>query len=522
MKERRMIRLRALCLLFVLSMAVGVLAACGKKGDDGTKTDPASDPGTTDPNETDEWGQNRYDDVVPKLDYGATTVNILMREKGAEDPRRYEWYVDKIESGDELSEKIWFRNQEIEEQLNVKLKFTQRVGDPGNDMLTPMIVNAFTGGGDGVDIISHYHYYATSLATMECYKNVMHPDLTYLHLNNPYWNQNFIRYATSQDRLFVLQGDMNLSTFMTTFVMFFQKDLLRSMCATEAADLYETVLDGKWTIDKLIEMCTDVAVLDSEDGDSAGDIYAFTSHYNVHAYDGFLAAFNMDLTQTDEEGKHSLVGSTAQRKIQQAADKLVNFYRSDDVYLVGRGVTEYTTPVAAFRQNRSIFCVAGLGDYTHLSEMKIDSWGLLPMPKYEARQDSYYAGVQDSHNTVAVMYGSDKNYEMISAVLELFASKSYASVRPVLFNRVIKGQKLQDPQSLKVFDLIMNSTRWDFADIYPTAVQNVRNTLWRDALRGAVYGDGDGSAAVLGAFVINKDPMNKAFEKLDDWLYTHY
>ena len=36
MKERRMIRLRALCLLFVLSMAVGVLAACGKKGDDGT------------------------------------------------------------------------------------------------------------------------------------------------------------------------------------------------------------------------------------------------------------------------------------------------------------------------------------------------------------------------------------------------------------------------------------------------------------------------------------------------------
>ena len=111
---------------------------------------------------------------------------------------------------------------------------------------------------------------------------------------------------------------------------------------------------------------------------------------------------------------------------------------------------------------------------------------------------------------------------MISAVLELFASKSYASVRPVLFNRVIKGQKLQDPQSLKGFDLIMNSTRWDFADIYPTAVQNVRNTLWRDALRGAVYGEGDGAAAVLGAFVINKDPMNKAFEKLDDWLYTHY
>ena len=130
--------------------------------------------------------------------------------------------------------------------------------------------------------------------------------------------------------------------------------------------------------------------------------------------------------------------------------------------------------------------------------------------------------MQDSHNTVAVLYGSDKNYEMISAVLELFASKSYATVRPTLFNRVIKGQKLQDPQSIEVFDLIMNSTRWDFADIYPTAVQNVRNSLWRDALRTAVYGDGDGAAAVIGALATNKRAMNEAFRVLDEWLYSHY
>lgn len=518
MNVRQMVWLRILCLVFVLSLSAGLLAACKTSGDNGTKTDAPSSDNGEDSDATDEWGQNRYDNVVPTLDYDNATVNILMRDAGPEDPRRYEWFVDTLESGDSLSEAIWFRNQEIEEKLSVRLKFTQRP----TDELNATIVNAFTGGGDGVDIISHYHYYATSLSTMECYKNLMHPDFTYLHLDNPYWNQNFIKYATAQDRLFVLQGDMNLSTYMTTFVMFFQKNLLRDMCSTEAAALYEMVLDGKWTIDQLIELCTDVAVLDSVDGDSAGDIYAFTSHYNVHAYDGFLSAFDINLTQADEDGNHSLLNSTAQRKLQAAADKLVNFYRTDDVYLVGRGVDSYTTPVAAFRENRSIFCVAGLGDYKNLSEMEPDSWGLLPLPKYDTRQDNYYAGVQDSHNTVAVLYGSDKNYEMISAVLELFASKSYATVRPTLFNRVIKGQKLQDLQSVEVFDLIMNSTRWDFADIYPTAVQNVRNSLWRDALRTAVYGDGDGAAAVIGALATNKRAMNEAFRVLDEWLYSHY
>ena len=219
-KNGKTVLLRVFCLLCALTMAAGLLTACGKgKGNEGTTTEERTEAnGTTGTEEeTDEWGQKTYDDVVPKdLDYEGTTVNILMRQLDASDPRRYEWFVDSIEAADDLSEAIWFRNQEIEEELGVRLKFTQK---PDSEINTA-ISTAALGGGDGVDLISHYHYYATSTETMNYYKNVMHPDFTYLHLSNPYWNQNFIRYATTQgteanDRLFVLQGDMNLSTFMT-------------------------------------------------------------------------------------------------------------------------------------------------------------------------------------------------------------------------------------------------------------------------------------------------------------------
>lgn len=535
-RENRKNLLRLLCMLCALTLAMGLLAACGKgkepsvtetNGTSQADNDRSDAPngGSEQEPDTDEWGQVDYKDVVPKdLDYEDATINILMRDKGATDPRQYEWFVDSLQSNDSLSEAIWFRNQEIEEELGVRLKSKLKA----DNELDQAIAAAALGGGDGVDLISHYHYYATSTETMNYYKNVMHPDFTYLHLDNAYWNQNFLRYATTQgtnaqDRLFVLQGDMNLSTYLTTFCMFFQKNLLADRCGMDAEDLYKLTLDGKWTIDELISLCRGVGTLDSVSGDSDGDFYGFTSNHQSHAYDGFVAAFDIDLTQVNDSGKHSLLGSTAQRKLQAAAEKLAGFYQTDDVYLLQYNSEEYVTPVEVFRQDRSVFCAAGMGDYQHLSQMAEGSWGLLPMPKYEEAQDSYYAGVQDSHNTVAVMYGANKNYEMLSAVLELFAYKSYSNVRPELFNRVIKGQNLQDSQSAKVFDLIMNSTRWDFSDIYPTAVKDVRNTLWRDQLKKAYDPNGGGKTPnVIGAIAENKDKMDQALADLDDWLFSHY
>ena len=125
-KNGKMVLLRVFCLLCALTMAAGLLTACGKgKGNEEKTTEERTEAnGTTGTEavETDEWGQKTYDDVVPKdLDYEGTTVNILMRQLDASDPRRYEWFVDSIESADDLSEAIWFRNQEIEEELGVRL-----------------------------------------------------------------------------------------------------------------------------------------------------------------------------------------------------------------------------------------------------------------------------------------------------------------------------------------------------------------------------------------------------------------
>lgn len=511
-----------LVLLAVTLFSSSLLVGCKKKGKETETTADSVSTTGGDSYETDQWGQRVYHDVVPdELDYGGKEVNILIRELSPGDPRHYEWTTTTTK-GDQLQAEVYYRNLEIEEELGVKLNFITKTDD-GTSAATMngYITNSFAAGGEGVDIISRYHYYGTSMAIMECYKNLMHEDLKYLHLDRPYWNQNFINYAKSQDRLFVMLGDMNITAYMTTFSMYFNKQLLSNICKVSDEDMYKIVLDGEWTIEKLTTMCKDTAQLDGVDGDSEGDIYGFTSHYQVHAYDGYVAAFDIDLVKTTADGKHTLMDGTTQRKLGNAADKLVSFYRSSDVFLVGKDSTSYTQPVEYFKNGRSIFCTAAIGDSQHLTNMGDNAYGLLPLPKYDTDQENYYAGVQDSHNTVAVMYGN-KDYEMISAVLELFAAKSYASVRPTLFEKVIKGKQLQDSKSVEVFNLILASTRWDFSDIYPTAVQNVRNSIWRDALRDAVYNSGDGAGSVTTAIAQNRDAINLALSELDDWLYKHY
>ena len=249
-----------LVLLAVTLFSSSLLVGCKKKGEENETTADSVSTTSGDSYETDKWGQRVYHDVVPdELDYGGKEVNILIRELSPGDPRHYEWTTTTTKD-DQLQAEVYYRNLEIEEELGVKLNFITRTDD-GTSAATMngYITNSFAAGGEGVDIISRYHYYGTSMAIMECYKNLMHEDLKYLHLDRPYWNQNFINYAKSQDRLFVVLGDMNITAYMTTFSMYFNKQLLSNICKVSDEDMYKIVLDGEWTIEKLTTMCKDTA-----------------------------------------------------------------------------------------------------------------------------------------------------------------------------------------------------------------------------------------------------------------------
>ena len=127
------------------------------------------------------------------------------------------------------------------------------------------------------------------------------------------------------------------------------------------------------------------------------------------------------------------------------------------------------------------------------------------------------------------MYGSEKtdeDYTCISAVLEYMNWKSYSTVRPALFEKVLKVG-FSDADDAKVFDLVLTGTDWDFADVYgnnivyPGTTNSIRNQCWRNQLSSAYKGNGQ--VAVSNALTgMNKTTLENTLADVDTWIKETY
>lgn len=492
---------RTLSILLALFMLMSVLlVSCGKDDSGNNVTENNNTVDTSD----------EGDGIPDELDYGGTEVKILVRDHVS---RYGDWYNGENVEGDltALQQKVYERNVAVEGNLGVKLKFIQSETGFNGATINNAIVNAFMGGLGDYDIVSNYQHFGTSPTLLDCYMNLYNEQFKYFNFDHPYWNQNFIEGAEAFDRLFLVVGDMNLAVYKTAFTMYFNKTLCEAH-GIKDTDLYGLVLDNKWTIEKLMEYTKNTQSIVDEN-DYLANTYGLDTIYESHAYDGWVAAFDCDLTATDSDGMHSLVSDSALQKLYDAADLIANYYSRPEVIL---RKSLSTNPESVFAKGNALFGLFAIGEASGFKDTMEDEYGMLPMPKYTEDQTEYYGGVQDSHDAVSVIAHSDnaEHYEMISAVLEKMNSVSYTTVRPYFIETLVKFRYAQDMESGQVIDIILKGTRWDFSDIYAVSTGEIRNNLWRVPLQ-----KGDQISSKVGG---QKDTVNALLETLDTWLVEHY
>ncbi len=502
---------KILCIALVLLMLVGIVA-CGTE--DPAETPDGSDPAQGDVSEsvsetekeTDEWGQEVIKDGIPEeLDYNGAEVHILIRS--GEQYRR-EWQAET--NTDSLDQEVYRRNVDVEEFLGVKLDFIPC--DEGDKFATfrDKVVNVAKSGQGGVDIVSAYAAYGTNPLLLANYYDLNNSAFTYLDLDKAYWNQNYISVAENYGRLFTVVGDNNLSVFDRAMVVYFNQTMAEEKGIT---GLYDTVLDGGWTYEVMYNMVKDICETDGST-DASKYTYGMTTIKGSEATDGFLYSFNLSLTKTNEDGTHEMVTDSAREKLVNGYAKVLEIGYSTGTYLHEGSMDNYKM----FTEGRALFNLDVIYHYASGNTMMknmTDTYGMLPVPKYDGDQDTYYTGVQDAYNITSVLYHPKQNYEMVSAVLEYMASTGYSRLRPYYFEKMVKGQYLQDSESGRVFDLVLAGTRFDFADVYAESAGTIRNKMWRAPFQA--------NAQI--ASYLNENSIqtyNAALAEMDEWLATHY
>ena len=161
-------------------------------------------------------------------------------------------YIAEEETGDDMNDAVYQRNQLVMEHTGAELEFvvSSRTSNGADQQAeTSLIRTLIQSGDDTYDAYVHVQH--TGMPTLiEEGMFVDWKTIPHVNLDNPWWYSNVERDICFGDKVFCMTGDYNLSSFSGSECLIFNKTMLDEIGMEYP---YQLVFDGKWTHDKFVE-----------------------------------------------------------------------------------------------------------------------------------------------------------------------------------------------------------------------------------------------------------------------------
>ncbi|MCI8388267.1 MAG: hypothetical protein HFE63_07385 [Clostridiales bacterium] len=422
--------------LLICGLLLSSFAACGSE---------PSDPDTSDSNDLSTSAQDSIDTAAtqyPELevrDLNGQKVNVLVRTEW-----NYEFMVDE-QTGDTVSDAIFNRNRAIEERYNCSLNFIDFAGAWGSHTnFTNIIHNSVLASDGEYDFIAGYQAVLTSNIANGDLMNLH--DVPYLTLDAPWWTQEGIDALTFNGRCYEVGGDIAVSLLEGINCMFYNKKLAEDF---GVPDLYQLVEDGKWTHDKMLEVSKGVYQdMNSNDIKDIEDRFGFVSPSGwIRTY---VVAY--DTPTIDVGGK--LIWNNSHTV--SVVEKLVDCFQQPDVIYTAN--TNDADKI--FSESRALLMNTTLKSASKLREMN-DDFGIIPMPKFDEKQDSYYTTTSNEVSMICVPITAP-DMDVSGLMIEAMCRESTDTVASSFYDVALSGKYVRDDKSLEMLELIRGSLTFDF------------------------------------------------------------
>ena len=440
-------RTAALMLLSAL-----LLASCGEAA--GT---PAGENKETDaqPGETaavTEEDTYVYDSLPADLDLGGAAVSIHVRG----DANSF-LEVSAEQTGEVLDDAIYNRNKSVEERLNVVLNPIQGAGWEKYSQDMTKVRSTIMSGDNAYQIIAGWRASVPSLALDGCFRNL--PDYKYLDTAKPWWTQSAVEGMNVGGTLCFVTGDISIITDLGGSYVLFMNDRVAS--EYDISGVTDSVLDGSWTLDRLISVIKSVGK--DVNGDSKrddGDYYGLIlDTYN--SADAFLTAADIHQIALDKDGTPVYTEQT--ERLSRLMEKIYPLYYSEgyDSYQQG----DVAKGVSMFNGGQGLFTVRELDTARDDFRNMVDSYTILPMPKLDDAQENYAVCAFNG----ATLWGiptSNPDPDTSCAVMEALASASYNDVTPVYFETCLQDKYARNEITIRMLEIIRDGMYVDSEYLY--------------------------------------------------------
>lgn len=470
---------KIVCLLLATLMVLSFVA-CGKIIEDPVTND-TQDLETSLEQET--VDPNYVCDLPKDLDYGGESVGILFVDAFE---KKSELISEKLGLG-VVSDAVYERNTIVQEELGITFEYF-----PETELTRVAVLQALdiqSGQGD-YDIVINGTYLSVQPSLEGKYLNLT--ELDNIDTSKHYWTQGYNDMVTFTNKgmQFLASGPVTLSMFRFMYLTLYNKTLFESY---QIPDLYETVLNGDWTLDYQYSIVKDHYV--DKDGDakaSMGDFYGFITD-SIILMDPYMVSCDVPMIIKDSDTGDMMYNSAALGKLSDVCDKVQRLYNDESTYVYKPTDNNYDTVSTSHMMDHfaadntlmatTLFLVME-SNYDNLADK---SYGIAPIPKFDTHQKEYRSYVQDQVNSfgISAVVSDPTRQEMLAAVLEAMAYHSYILVRPAYYEVTLSERYMQDPQSNEMLDLIFNSLKFDFSSSCSNIITNL---VIRDQLRPILTG----------------------------------
>jgi len=481
-------------------------------------------------------------DPSDELDFDGDMINILVR-----DSVRFsrEWYNETEE--DDLEIVVNMRNEFVCEKLNLEVCYIPIASSAYEECLdafTQTIQYDVLNDIHSIDIVANYAYAGANMAIRDFLANMNDKEIfPYFDFSLPCWNQSMVNTTTLNNQLYYITGDLNLSTFDKTMVVFLNKKVYNDLkqpgdpedlqdLALEGYDLTNMVgKAGGFTYDDLYAWATRYKDDNGIDGFQHDDTYGITTDLGSIPVDALPYAWDLDYLVENADKTHSY-NITGNAKIEEAITKAQNLLDSKKSSGVGNYNTGncdlggYSEPITHFATDKTVFALHILynneTDNQMMRSMESE-YGLLPMPKYDKEQLNYGTTAHDAYTLVTVLDHSRSSIptkgEAISAYLQTSYESSYTDVRGYYINRIIKPKYFNSSgsveKSIQIFNIIAENIELPFVSVYAPQLNAVLINCWRYVVTGEHDG---GATTAADAYAADQAMFDESLDAVDRWL----
>jgi len=436
-------------LLAALTAASTLLTACGG----GDTADNPSDTDAPDAGETTSAETTEAAYVFPEYSFDGSDFHIMHTDT-------QNWgftcsILAEEENGDIVNDTRFAINRDIEEQFDLKLTSEPVwIRDIAAKMLNTVLA--------GDDVYDYGILPCSCMGTTELFDAVY--ELTQfdeIDADAPWWDASVSKaqsYLTGDD-LYFLAGNVSLITAEDTMCIFFNEDMVTDLGLEM---LYDIVRAGEWTIDKLIEYCTAAANLNGDDSfafDPEGNATYGMSTWATGAR-AIIVGMDNPYTALDSATNKPIM-NLENDHFYSTFEKLAAFHGTEGVVLNinqgGSGAPTHYEQV--FKNGRSMFTCAQLKAPLNYRDME-DTFGVVPLPKYDAKQDNYYAHCTTNTQVHAIPI-TIADAEPVAAVMDAMAYLAYSELLPAYWDINMEQKQLRNEDSIEMLGIIQANRAFD-------------------------------------------------------------